>query len=373
VEVEAEAIEILARRAAGSMRDSQSLLEQLLAFGGERITVADVHAMLGTAAEGRLGQIVGPMVKRDAAACLAALDAALAEGVDVGQLLDQLLGYFRDVMAACVGCPPEMFLHVSRSEQQAVQDASQQLGLTTVLAAMQILDQTLARLRYSTARRTLAELALARICALEDLEAIAESLAQLRSGGATTSAAQSSSPARATAEPPAKKKSAEIEVGDSPRELKTRAGSNGSYHSPNEARETRSPTPLTEETAQPLWQQVLKEMGDLLADAAAQADRLAISGPNRLVVSFPAKYTSCKEFCEHPERTPQLEAALSRAVGSAVRLEFRVDPQPATVPAEPTLPRPVSQRARLAEKAQNPLVRRAEELFEATAVAIDES
>ena len=43
VEAEPEALEILARRAAGSMRDSQSLLEQLLAFASGRITVADVH------------------------------------------------------------------------------------------------------------------------------------------------------------------------------------------------------------------------------------------------------------------------------------------------------------------------------------------
>ena len=54
VEAEPEALAILARRAAGSMRDSQSLLEQLLAFGSKRVTVADVHAMLGTAGGERL-------------------------------------------------------------------------------------------------------------------------------------------------------------------------------------------------------------------------------------------------------------------------------------------------------------------------------
>ncbi len=58
VEAEPAALAILARRAAGSMRDSQSLLEQLLAFGGERITAADVHGMLGTAGEARLAALV---------------------------------------------------------------------------------------------------------------------------------------------------------------------------------------------------------------------------------------------------------------------------------------------------------------------------
>src|SRR4029079_2664907 len=51
VTAEPEALELLARRANGSMRDSQSLLEQLLSFGGVHLTVADVHALLGTAAD----------------------------------------------------------------------------------------------------------------------------------------------------------------------------------------------------------------------------------------------------------------------------------------------------------------------------------
>ncbi|MCU0714064.1 MAG: DNA polymerase III subunit gamma/tau, partial [Pirellula sp.] len=48
------ALQLVARRAAGSMRDSQSLLEQLLSFCGDRIRVEDVHSMLGTADETRL-------------------------------------------------------------------------------------------------------------------------------------------------------------------------------------------------------------------------------------------------------------------------------------------------------------------------------
>ena len=57
------------------------------------------------------------LIERNAAAALAELDRAVSEGVDVGQLLDQLLGYFRDVMAAAVGCPADALLHVSPAEQ----------------------------------------------------------------------------------------------------------------------------------------------------------------------------------------------------------------------------------------------------------------
>src|SRR6185295_496798 len=104
VEIEPEATRILASRAAGSMRDSQSLLEQLLAVADKRITADHLHSLLGTAPIERLTGLVNHLVARAAAAALSELDAAIGGGVEVGQLLDQLIGYFRDVMAAAVGC-----------------------------------------------------------------------------------------------------------------------------------------------------------------------------------------------------------------------------------------------------------------------------
>jgi DNA polymerase-3 subunit gamma/tau len=105
VAADPEALEVLARRAAGSMRDAQSLLEQLLAFAPEKITVGDVHEMLGTAGDEQMLALVGHLVERNAAAALADLDTATAEGVDLTQLLEQLLGYLRDAMVAAAGGP----------------------------------------------------------------------------------------------------------------------------------------------------------------------------------------------------------------------------------------------------------------------------
>ena len=182
VEADDDAIALLARRAAGSMRDSQSLLEQLLSLGGKRLTTADVHAMLGTAGGARLDRLVGYLVDHQPAGALAELDTALSEGVDVGQLLDQLLGYFRDVMAAAAGCGPENFLYTDPGGQPQIKAAAQRLGLETILAILQIIEQTLWRLRFSTQARTLAELALVRIARLDDLERLSDLIAELRTG-----------------------------------------------------------------------------------------------------------------------------------------------------------------------------------------------
>ena len=75
---------------------------------------------------------ITPLVERRAAGALAELDAAIAEGADVGQVIDQLLGYFRDMMAAVVGCDANTMLHTDAADFQALAETGKRFGLETV-------------------------------------------------------------------------------------------------------------------------------------------------------------------------------------------------------------------------------------------------
>jgi DNA polymerase-3 subunit gamma/tau len=349
VEAEPEALAILARRAAGSMRDSQSLLEQLLAFGSKRVTVADVHAMLGTAGGERLAGLVTHLVEHDAAGALEDLDRALAEGVDVGQLLDQLLGYFRDVMAAAIGCSADSFLNAAPSEHAGIVAAAERLGLETILAMMQILDHTLSRLRWNTYGRTLAELALVRIASLGDLDNLAELVAELRNGAP-------SSPAAPTMSPSITKKKDELRVGVPPL--------GGSAPRPREC-----PDGTPTENARQLWDQAVSLVENMTADHARAAAEIAIRAPDQLAVIFSAKYNFSKAFCERPDRTAKLEAAFESIVGQRYRLVFELADEPPLV-GESGSNRVVSPRQRKAELEaeirRRPLVEKAAKLFGAS-------
>jgi DNA polymerase-3 subunit gamma/tau len=370
VEAEGAALEALARRAAGSMRDSQSLLEQLLSYGSQKITLADVHAMLGTAGERRLSQLAGHLVERNAAAALTELDAALAEGVDVGPLLDQLLGYLRDLMVSAVGCPASSLLYASPSEQEAVLAAGRHLGLETILAMMQILDQAIARLRYSSHGRIIAELALVRICKLADLEQLSNLLAQLRAGA--PAAAAGASRQAESAEPPAPSAAAKKKFDSPERPLANQSGGTNAH---------AASAALTAENLHEIWGQVLAQLSEMLADNLRHSERVAISAPNRLAVTFPARYTSCNTFCERAEQLSKLERALETVCGQKVRVEFNVLDDAISVGGSagelaggtiPPKPKFATARERLKEKSDHPLVRRAVELFDAQPIRLEE-
>ena len=86
-------------------------------------------------------------------------------------------------MVAAVGGSPDLFAQADSSVQGHLAERAQQFGLATVLAAMQMIDQTISRLRYSTHGRVLAELVLVRICQLGDLEDLSAIIEQFRSAG----------------------------------------------------------------------------------------------------------------------------------------------------------------------------------------------
>ena len=386
ISAEPEALRVIARRAAGSMRDAQSLLEQLLAFAGEKISVADVHGMLGTAGDQRLAQLVEYLVQRDATGAMAQLDAAAKNGIDLGQLLEQLFGYFRDCMAAAAGCPAESFLYASVGEEGTVADVADRLGLQTVLAVMQILDQTLSKLRYSTQGRILAELALVRICSLEDLEELAELIAQLQGNQAANSAsppergharpagrvagpASGGDPATRMAPPPVKTPVASENRPAAP--AGKEAPDEQSLHVGDAPSEASEPVGLTAENAMETWSSVLDELSGMVADHARHFDTVAISAPNRLVISFKQSYTFAKSVCEKPDHVARFEQILAAITGQNVRVEFSL--------AEPDLPHEesnhaakfVSQHQRIMEVSKHPMIQRAGELFGATPTGAD--
>jgi hypothetical protein len=77
-----------------------------------------------------------------------------------------------------------------------------------------------------------------------------------------------------------------------------------------------------------------------------------------------------KALCEQPEQAAKLERAFAAVTGQPVRIEFTIVGGAAE--AEPPK-RAASPRARLVEKAQHPMVRRAEELFGARIVSVEEA
>jgi len=376
---EPEALQLIARRAAGSMRDSQSLLEQLLAFAGNRITVDAVHQMLGTARGGSLSGLVAQLLSRDAAGAMRAVDVALQEGVDAGQLAEQLLGVFRDMLAATVGCPADMMLHTTASDYPMLAEQGGKFGAATLLAMLQILDQAVVKMRQSVHLRTLLEIAVIRICHLEQLEDLGELIRKLGKDGPIAAPAMAGLVAPSASEPIQKKN----ELTNQPPPDATPPAP-----SPQAAAATLEPVAvlpsvtgleggpagrgvaITGESARELWEKAVASIDDITADLARFYSDVAIGAPDRLVVRFSNEYNLQKQQCERADRKGRLEQALSTLAGRKIQLSFEVAPAQ-EVPVERRIP--VNRRQRMRESENHPLVEQARLLFDAEVLEVSEN
>ncbi|HKS58070.1 MAG TPA: DNA polymerase III subunit gamma/tau [Steroidobacteraceae bacterium] len=90
LDFEADALRLVARSAEGSMRDALSLLDQVIAFGGARLTAADTRMMLGTLDRTQVFGIVEALVARDAKKVLASVEELDERAPDYREVLADL-------------------------------------------------------------------------------------------------------------------------------------------------------------------------------------------------------------------------------------------------------------------------------------------
>jgi DNA polymerase-3 subunit gamma/tau len=390
VSVDPEALEVIARRAAGSMRDAESLLEQLLAFAPGKIRLEDVHELMGTAGDERMVALVERLIQRDPAGALAELDAAVQQGADVALVLEQMLGYFRDCMAAALGCPAKMFLYTPSRLADQVAETGRRLGLQRLLAIVQLLDHALGRMRFTTQGRILAELALVRICQLEDLEKISELIATLRAEGSPIQTPQALTgrliPTEKGAEKgpdrpirPVASEAAVEEATGGEAKKKPAQPIHPQTPGPPEAEKVvasaETPKRLKGEKLNPtnatqVWQTVLQRVGGLLGEHGRYFHSIAAPSETRLVVSFDPAYTISKAFCERSEQVNRLEKVLEELLGYRVQVVFQVADSSAEQPPEGSGSPEQTYQQRLAEVQRRAFVQKAIELFGAQPVQL---
>jgi len=105
VEAEPGAVRLIARLAAGGMRDAESMLDQILAAGGGRIDEAAVRELLGLADTEVVARLIQALIDGDAAAGMAVLAELDDRGRDAGVVLEQLVEEIRTELA--VSLAPE--------------------------------------------------------------------------------------------------------------------------------------------------------------------------------------------------------------------------------------------------------------------------
>jgi DNA polymerase-3 subunit gamma/tau len=199
VDVEPEALAMIANAAEGSARDGVSILDQAIAHGGGSVSADQVRDMLGLADRGRIRRLLQIILSGDAAAALAELDQTHDLGIDPTQLLRGLMESLHAATRAKAGASSGTLQ--SAEEREAAEEMARNLSWGTIHRLWQMLLKGLQDVAIAPDPREAAEMALLRLIHAADLPDPAALLSTLTGEGAAI--APSRAPAAKSAAPTA--------------------------------------------------------------------------------------------------------------------------------------------------------------------------
>jgi DNA polymerase-3 subunit gamma/tau len=210
IAISERALFMIAREGEGSMRDAQSLLDQVLAGAAGAVRDEDVLDTLGLADRRVIAALADAVIARDAAAVLGPLDESYRRGCDLRRFTRDLLEHFRNLAVAKVS-GGALLPDVADEEATALREQAGRIAAEDCDRAFRILletDEEVARAPYP---KLVLEMALLRLAALPPLLPVDELLQRLSdlegrlrgSSPAPARAVAAAPPPRAAAPPPA--------------------------------------------------------------------------------------------------------------------------------------------------------------------------
>jgi DNA polymerase-3 subunit gamma/tau len=180
----AAAAHAIARGAEGGMRDAESMLDQLVAFCGEKIEEADVLNVFGFTSQQMVADFVGRILRGDTADALALLHEQCEAGKDMMKLMSDTIAYLRDLLVFKV--KPDALSDEASTETRAA--FAKQAPLLETHRVLEIIDQFAAaegRMKWAPNKKLHFEVAVIRAIQTLDqttLDEVIENLNALRDG-----------------------------------------------------------------------------------------------------------------------------------------------------------------------------------------------
>lgn len=154
-----EALAIIARSATGSMRDAISLLDQITAYGHRQIDAELVRNVLGMVSGEAVSRLAEAIADGDAARLLGLLHELIAQGVDLAQLVNQLIEHLRHLLLLNVGRDPGL-LDLPDAVMEDLQNQARRFQAPQLLHAIRALNEAGLALKTPLAGYLPVELAL---------------------------------------------------------------------------------------------------------------------------------------------------------------------------------------------------------------------
>jgi DNA polymerase-3 subunit gamma/tau len=349
---------LIARHAAGGLRDAISTLEQLAVYTGNRIGLEDVEGLLGEVDSSLLVRIADLIAERDIAGAFRFVAERADVGTDMAEFARGMIGHFRDLYVVSSVEDALGIVEVPESDLERLRAQAARFGPERLARGLDLLGELLTEIRWSSDPRLALEVTLARMAdprGDRTIEALEERVASLEAGyparPAPAAAGQTSAerPAEAGERSAAAEDPAETTKESGLREASEASGGPGD--APVAAVEVAAeaePEAPDDDVAPPVagapqraavkraWPTVLallrKRTGAPKAQLFASVE--TDTDGEYVVIEFPADQKLAMEIAEKDETRSALGDVLGEVLGGTVKVRFQLGRGPVRPPED---------------------------------------
>jgi len=300
-----EALHAIARAAEGGIRDAESILDELITYCGGEITFSDVNDVLGLVNWNQLHDLCDALHEKDVTRQLLLIEEVAAAGKDLGQFVQDILRYFRNLLVSKSTSALEL-LHLPEDEVAALQARAARYTLTQLIRIVEQFAELNKDFDSQLAQRIALEsllIRLSRVGTDVSVETILDKLLTLSEGPAPPQPPPASPPGRPT------------EAGPAP--------------APTEPAPTRRPE-VTRDNLLRFWshfQELVSKSSLRLGIWLGQGEPIGVTD-GILTLRFPSSGTQAIEALSEAENRRILEETLRAATANLLRIETELTAAP---------------------------------------------
>ncbi|MFC1532562.1 DNA polymerase III subunit gamma/tau [Thermodesulfobacteriota bacterium] len=175
MEINRSGLAIIAKEAEGSMRDAQSLLDQVTSFTGSRVEDKDITDILGIIDRELIFEISGAIIEGLADKCIEIVEKIYDFGYDIKEFYRALMDQFRNLIV-CLVAPQNDLLDMVGEDREELRVQAESAGMEKLQQSLNILINREEALRFTSHPRLVLETILIKLCQLGDILSFGELL-----------------------------------------------------------------------------------------------------------------------------------------------------------------------------------------------------
>ena len=160
ITVSDEALHQIAREAQGSMRDAESILDQLIAFGDKEIEEKDVFLLMGRVGKNVFFKFAEAVITRDLLKSVSFFNQIMDQGEAPQQLITDTLNHLRNLLFIKIGKEGEAQLDITKEDLAILKTQASKIDGKKIISLIDILSTTVQDMRWASSPRLLMEVML---------------------------------------------------------------------------------------------------------------------------------------------------------------------------------------------------------------------